>query len=90
MYNPVNMQIEDEKRLLEKDIRDKNKKKRFEVRYDADQLTKDEGVAEDTRLDDMALKRMSYKHSHVQVNRGFNILSNGELPESLKIIKDNK
>ena len=29
MYNPVNMKIEDEKRLIEKDLRDKNKKIRY-------------------------------------------------------------
>jgi GTP cyclohydrolase FolE2 len=32
MYNPINMFVEDEQRLIEKDIRDKNKKKRYEVR----------------------------------------------------------
>lgn len=36
MYNPINMNIEDESRLNEKDIREKNKKKRYEVRYDAE------------------------------------------------------
>lgn len=36
MYNPINMNIEDETRLNEKDIREKNKKKRYEVRYDAE------------------------------------------------------
>lgn len=39
MYNPVNMEVEDEKRLLEKELRDNNKKKRYEVRYTADNLT---------------------------------------------------
>lgn len=34
MYNPVNMKIEDAKRLYEKDLREKNKKARYEVRYD--------------------------------------------------------
>lgn len=32
MYNPINMHIEDEERLKEKDQREKNKKKRFEAR----------------------------------------------------------
>jgi len=31
MYNPVNMKIEDENRLYERDLREKNKKARFEV-----------------------------------------------------------
>lgn len=34
MYNPINMYVEDEDRLLQKDLRDKNKKRRYEVRYD--------------------------------------------------------
>ena len=34
LYNPVNMKIEDEKRLYERDLREKNKKKRYEVRFD--------------------------------------------------------
>ena len=36
MYNPINMVIEDEERLRQKDLREKNKKKRYEVRYDAE------------------------------------------------------
>lgn len=36
MYNPVNMKIEDEKRLNERDQREKNKKARYEVRYDVE------------------------------------------------------
>jgi hypothetical protein len=36
MYNPVNMKIEDEKRLYERDLREKNKKARYEVRYDVE------------------------------------------------------
>ena len=34
MYNPINMKIEDEQRLYERDLREKNKKARYEVRYD--------------------------------------------------------
>ena len=46
MYNPVNMKIEDEKRLFERDLREKNKKARYEVRYDFEQQTRKEGLAE--------------------------------------------
>jgi len=55
--------VEDEKRLLEKELRDNNKKKRYEVRYTADNLTSQEGQAEVKRLEEMALRRQSYKHS---------------------------
>lgn len=40
MFNPVNMQITDEARLKERDLRDKNKKKRFEVRFIAEDVAR--------------------------------------------------
>ena len=40
MYNPINMKIEDEQRLYERDLREKNKRKRFEVRYDVETMTR--------------------------------------------------
>lgn len=46
MYNPVNMKIEDEKRLYERDLREKNKRKRFEVRYDVEAKTRKDGFSE--------------------------------------------
>jgi hypothetical protein len=46
MYNPVNMHVEDEARLKEKDLREKNKKRRYEVRYDYEQCTRKETLAE--------------------------------------------
>ena len=49
MYNPVNMKIEDERRLYERDLREKNKKARFEVRYDVEALSRKEGLAEQDR-----------------------------------------
>jgi hypothetical protein len=51
MYNPVNMKIEDEGRLLEKDIRDKNKKKRYEVRYDVEDTARKETLADYDRAE---------------------------------------
>lgn len=46
MYNPVNMKIEDEKRLYERDLREKNKKARYEVRFDVEQIVRKESLAE--------------------------------------------
>ena len=46
MYNPINMKIEDEKRLYERDLREKNKKARYEVRYDYEQATRKDSLAE--------------------------------------------
>lgn len=36
MYNPINMKIEDKERLYERDLREKNKRKRYEIRYDVE------------------------------------------------------
>lgn len=49
MYNPINMVIEDEKRLYERDLREKNKRKRFEVRYDVEAMTRKEGMSDQAR-----------------------------------------
>lgn len=46
MYNPVNNNIEDEDRLKDRDQREKNKKQRYEVRYDAEIATRKECLAE--------------------------------------------
>ena len=44
MYNPVNMKIEDPKRLEEKDQREKNKKARYQVKYEFEKITKEDGA----------------------------------------------
>ena len=46
MYNPINMEIEDEERLKRMDQREKDKKQRYEVRYQAEKVTRKEGLAE--------------------------------------------
>ena len=38
MYNPVNMQITDPERLKERDLREKNKKKRYELKFVAEEV----------------------------------------------------
>jgi len=45
LYNPINMHIEDNDRLYQKDLREKNKRKRYEVRYDVEADTRKEGMA---------------------------------------------
>lgn len=83
MYNPVNMHVEDEQRLKEKDLREKNKKKRYEVRYDAEQITRKEILAEQDRLDMLNLNRFKYERVQEEAERGFNIITNGELQGGL-------
>lgn len=79
MYNPINMKIEDEKRLYERDLREKNKKARYEVRYDVDDLNRKAALAEQDRQDVMSLNKISGMRFREELDRGHDILSNGEL-----------
>ena len=83
MYNPINMQVEDETRLQDKDNREKNKKKRYEARYNAEEQTRSETLAEDERLDQMKLQKVSHQRVAEELNRGFDILTNGGLQGGL-------
>lgn len=76
--------------MIDKDVRDKNKKKRYEVRQQVEVQVREEGLAEQDRNDEMALRRISHKHTEEQVGRGFNILTNGHLDNGLSIIRDQK
>jgi hypothetical protein len=79
MYNPVNMKIEDEKRLYERDLREKNKKARFEVKYDVEAITRKEGLAEVERLEHLKLNKVSGLRFKEETSRGFDILTNSKL-----------
>jgi hypothetical protein len=46
MYNPLNMHIEAPERLKEKDQREWNKKARYQIRFEAEQATRDECLQE--------------------------------------------
>lgn len=87
MYNPINMAIEDEKRLKEKDQREKAKKARYDARYIAEDVVKKETLAEDKRLDEMSLKKVSHMRVQEELSRGFDILTNGELRGGLAKIE---
>ena len=84
MYNPVNMKIEDEDRLKQKDQREKDKKKRYEIRFVAEKQTRKETLAEQDRLDQMRLRRTSFKRVEEEANRGFDIITNGDPTTALK------
>lgn len=90
MYNPVNMHVEDEDRLKEKDMREKNKKRRYEVRYDAEQVTRKENLAEQDRLDNMTLNRIKFDRVKEEVDRGYNIMNNGDLAGGLAKLEATK
>lgn len=79
MYNPVNMKIEDERRLYERDLREKNKKARFEVRYDVEALARKEGLAEQDRQDGLKINRISGLRFKEETSRGYDILTNDKM-----------
>lgn len=87
MYNPVSMKIEDEKRLYEKDLREKNKKARYEVRYDVEALARKEGLAEQDRQDTMKLNKISGLRFREETARGFDILTNNKMEGAATTIK---
>jgi hypothetical protein len=79
MYNPVNMQIEDAKRLHEKDLREKNKKARFEVKYDFEQNARKECLANFEHKIQQGMNKISGTRYKELTGRGFDILSNEKL-----------
>ena len=90
LYNPVNMKIEDKDRLYQKDLREKNKRLRFEVRYDVEADTRKEGMAEFEREQQMRLNKISVDRYKETLARGFDIITNdaldneGDLNEAAK------
>ena len=79
MYNPINMQVGDEQRLKDRDLRERNKKARFEVRYEVEDYTRKSGLAEQDRLNQLKLNKISGMRFREEIERGFHILSNSEL-----------
>ena len=79
MYNPVNMKIDDEQRLYERDLREKNKKARYEVRYDVEDIIRKEGLAEQDRQNELKLNKVSGLRFREETTRGYDILNNGKL-----------
>ena len=79
MYNPVTMKIDDEQRLYEKDLREKNKKARYEVRYDVEDLSRKEGLAEQDRQESLQLNKVSGLRYREETVRGYDIIDNEKL-----------
>lgn len=73
------MHIEDHERLYQKDLREKNKRKRFEVRYDVEADTRKEGMAQFEREQALRLNKISMDRYKETLNRGFDILTNDSL-----------
>ena len=79
LYNPVNMKVDDEQRLYERDLREKNKKIRYEVRYDVEHDAHLRGLEEEERVKWMAINKMDPKKYTDHLERGFDILTNDPL-----------
>lgn len=79
LYNPVNMKVDDEQRLYERDLREKNKKKRYEVRYDVEHEAHIRGLEEEERVKWMAINKMDPRKYTDHLERGFDILTNNPL-----------
>ena len=75
LYQPIGMKVVDKKRLEEIDLKDKNSKKRFEVRYDIekDYLVRD--VNQQDLKKSASLNRISHQRFLETANRGFNIVT---------------
>lgn len=76
LYNPINGRIEDEKRLYEKDLKDKNKRKRFELRYDMEKQFRKQALGEEERSSKISLNKVNVQRFKDTTNRGFDILTN--------------
>jgi len=50
LYNPINCEVDDEHWLYLKDLKDKNKWKRYELRYDMERKIHKEGLSEEERM----------------------------------------
>ena len=80
-YNPINGHIEDEKRLYQKDLKEKNKKKRYELRYDIERRIHKEGLSEEERAMQNGLNKINYGRFLEEKNRGFDIMTNKKIDD---------
>ncbi|CAI2365184.1 unnamed protein product [Moneuplotes crassus] len=76
LYNPINGKIEDEKRLWERDLKEKNKRKRYEKRYDMERHARKVGLGEDERQQKISLNKVNIQRFRDTTERGFDILTN--------------
>lgn len=76
LYNPINGKIEDEKRLWERDLKEKNKRKRFELRYDMERKVHKQALGEEERQSKISLNKINVQRFRDTTDRGFDILTN--------------
>lgn len=76
LYNPINGHIEDKKRLYERDLKEKNKRKRFELRYDMEREVHKRAMGEEDRSAKISLNKINVQRFNETTERGFDILTN--------------
>lgn len=76
LYNPVNGRIQDEKRLYERDLKEKNKRKRYELRYDMERQIHHQALGEEERTSKISLNKINVQRFNDTTARGFDILTN--------------
>lgn len=76
LYNPINGKIEDEKRLWERDLKEKNKRKRFELRYDMERQFHKQALGDEERNLQISLNKIDVQRFRDTTDRGFDIMTN--------------
>ncbi len=84
------MKVEDAKRLAEKELREKNKKQRFDIRYNVEENLHVRGIEERQKAELQRLNRVNYRRYVEYQDRGFDIMTNERLDsprEAARIFK---
>ena len=88
MYNPVDMRVSDPERLQEREIRERQKKQRFELRHGIEENVRVKSIEEYEKAEMQKVNRMNPKKYMEFTDRGFDIFTNKNFddPESPKTI----
>lgn len=88
MYNPVDMRVSDADRLEERELRERQKKQRFELRHGIEENLRLKSIEEYEKTEMQKINRMNPRKYMEFTNRGFDIFTNKKFndPESPKTI----
>lgn len=75
MFNPVNNSVVNKERLNNHDLKEKNKKKRYEIRYDIEDHYRNKQVEGELKQEYNANKKISYNRYRNTDNRGYDIVN---------------
>lgn len=74
LYNPINMSIVDDTELKIADKKARDKKRRYELRYDIETHYRNKGLEKEKLNEELKNKKLSYQRFKGIDERGFNIL----------------